>query len=90
MPVTLANAAFSCELFLRAILYGFGVDFSKTHGLKGLFEKLPENEQEYISKNIGIKNSQSQTASPKNDIKETKRCQIFLNNLTKYHDILYS
>lgn len=52
MPVTLANVAFSCELLLKAILYGFGVDFSKTHGLKGLFEKLPQNEQEYISKNI--------------------------------------
>lgn len=50
MPVTLANVAFSCELLLKAILYGFGVDFSKTHGLKGLFEKLPQNEQEYISK----------------------------------------
>ena len=48
MPVTLANVAFSCELLLKAILYGFGVDFSKTHGLKGLFEKLPQNEQEYI------------------------------------------
>ena len=55
MPVTLANVAFSCELLLKAILYGFGVDFSKTHGLKGLFEKLPQNEQEYISKNIAIR-----------------------------------
>lgn len=35
--------------FLKAILYSFGVDSSKTHGLKGLFEKLPQNEQEYIS-----------------------------------------
>ena len=56
MPVTLANVAFSCELLLKAILYGFGVDFSKTHGLKGLFEKLPQDEQEYISKNITIEN----------------------------------
>ncbi|WP_300712896.1 HEPN domain-containing protein [uncultured Acetatifactor sp.] len=60
MPVTLANVAFSCELFLKAILYGFGVDFSKTHGLKGLFEKLPQNEQEYISKNIGIENREKE------------------------------
>lgn len=60
MPVTLANVAFSCELLLKAILYGFGVDFSKTHGLKGLFEKLPQNEQEYISKNIAIENKEKE------------------------------
>ena len=60
MPVTLANVAFSCELLLKAILYGFGVDFSKTHGLKGLFEKLPQNEQEYISKNIAIENRETE------------------------------
>ena len=60
MPVTLANVAFSCELLLKAILYGFGVDFSKTHGLKGLFEKLPQNEQEYISKNIAIENREKE------------------------------
>ena len=53
MPVTLANVAFSCELL-------FGVDFSKTHGLKGLFEKLPQNEQEYISKNIAIENREKE------------------------------
>lgn len=60
MPVTLANVAFSCELLLKAILYGFGVDFSKTHGLKGLFEKLPQDEQEYISKNIAIENREKE------------------------------
>lgn len=60
MPVTLANVAFSCELLLKAILYGFGVVFSKTHGLKGLFEKLPQNEQEYISKNIAIENRETE------------------------------
>ena len=60
MPVTLANVAFSCELLLKAILYGFGVDFSKTHRLKGLFEKLPQNEQEYISKNIAIENRETE------------------------------
>ena len=60
MPVTLANVAYSCELLLKAKLYGFGVDFSKTHGLKGLFEKLPQNEQEYISKNIAIENREKE------------------------------
>ena len=56
MPVTLSNAAFSCELFLKALLYGFGIDFEKTHGLKDLFEKLPQNEQAYIAENIAIEN----------------------------------
>ena len=60
MPVTLANVAFSCELLLKAILYGFGVDFSKRHSLKNLFEKLPQNEQEYISKNIAIENREKE------------------------------
>lgn len=60
MSVTLANVAFSCELFLKAILYGFGVDFSKTHGLKGLFEKLPQDEKEYISTNIAIENREKE------------------------------
>ena len=60
MPVILANMAFSCKLFLKAILYDFGVDFSKTHGLKGLFEKLPQNEQEYILKNIAIENGKKE------------------------------
>ena len=60
MPVTLANVAFSCELLLISILYGFGLDFSKTHGLKVLFEKLPQNEQEYISKNIAIENREKE------------------------------
>lgn len=60
MPVTLANAAFSCELFLKALLYGFGIDFSKTHGLKDLFEKLPQNEQDYIAKNIEIENREKE------------------------------
>ena len=48
------------RMLLKAILYGFGVDFSKTHGLKGLFEKLPQNEQEYISKNIAIENREKE------------------------------
>lgn len=56
MPVTLSNLAFSCELFLKALLYGFGIDCKNMHGLKDLFEKLPESEQAYISNNIAIKN----------------------------------
>jgi HEPN domain-containing protein len=56
MPVTLSNAAFSCELFLKSLLYGFGIDFKNTHGLKNLFEFLPQSEQSYIEENIAIEN----------------------------------
>lgn len=55
-PAVLCNISFSCELFLKAILYGFGIDFKNTHGLKNLFEKLPENEQSFIKKSF-IKNN---------------------------------
>ena len=34
MPVTLANVAFSCELLLKAILYGFGVDLGGRRSIK--------------------------------------------------------
>lgn len=56
MSVTLSNIAFSCELFLKSLLYGFGIDFKNTHGLKNLFELLPQNEQSYIEGNIKIEN----------------------------------
>lgn len=56
MPVTLSNIAFSCELFLKSLLYGFGIDFKKIHGLKNLFELLPRSEQSYIENNIAIEN----------------------------------
>lgn len=60
MSVTLANVAFSCELFLKAILYGFGTDFTKTHGLKDLFEKLPQSEQTYIATHIAVKGGEKE------------------------------
>ena len=56
MPAVLCNISFSCELFLKAILYGFGIDFKNTHGLKNLFEKLPENKQSFIKKSFIKKN----------------------------------
>lgn len=60
MPVTLSNIAFSCELFLKAILYGFGIDFNNTHGLKNLFELLPKSERTYIANNIAIKDREKE------------------------------
>ena len=60
MPVTMANAAFSCELFLKAILYGFGISFGNVHGLEDLFKLLPQKEQDFIAKNINIKNRENE------------------------------
>lgn len=56
MPVILSNVSFSCELYLKALLFGCEIDFGNTHGLKNLFDKLPLNIKEYISRNIDIDN----------------------------------
>ncbi len=50
--VTLANIAFSCELFLKAILYGYKIDFNNSHNLNNLFALLPDSERERVSKNM--------------------------------------
>lgn len=54
MDVTLANISFSCELLLKAILFGFNKDFKKIHKLNELFKLLPESERNYIKENIAI------------------------------------
>lgn len=56
MPVILSNVSFSCELYLKALLFACEIDFGNTHGLKNLFDKLPLNIKEYISRNIDIDN----------------------------------
>ena len=58
MNVTMSNAAFSCELFLKAILYGFDINFGKTHQLEKLFALLPERAKDYIKQNIAIENKE--------------------------------
>ena len=56
ISVTMANAAFACELLLKALLYGFGISFGNIHGLQDLFKLLPKREQDYIADNIAIEN----------------------------------
>ena len=56
IPVAMTNVAFSCELFLKAILYGYDIDFKSIHGLEALFKMLPQKEQDYIANNIAIEN----------------------------------
>ena len=46
---TMVNAAFSCEVFLKAILNLFSIDYKKGHGLKYLYDLLPNEEyKEYL------------------------------------------
>ena len=52
-PVTLSNAAFSCELFLKSLLYGFETRFNNIHELERLFKLLTTD---YIAQNIAIEN----------------------------------
>ena len=56
MPVILTNIAFSCELYLKALLHGYNIDFGNTHELKDLFDKLPDSIKEYVAENIAIEN----------------------------------
>lgn len=56
MPVTLTDISFACELYLKALLYGYNVDFGNIHGLKDLFSKLPEDIKTFIAHNIAIDN----------------------------------
>lgn len=56
MPVVLSNISFSCELYLKALLYGYNIGFDDIHGLKDLYNKLPEEVKDYIASNIAIDN----------------------------------
>lgn len=55
MNVISSNISLSCELFIKAILYRFDIDFMKKddkHNLDGLFRLLPKETIEYIKNNI--------------------------------------
>ena len=58
--VALTNVAFSCELYLKAMLIGFDKDycdkceFTDPHNIEYLFRGLPKSEQKYISDNISL------------------------------------
>lgn len=61
MMVALTNIAFSCELYLKALLVGFfGTDYKKekqiedSHNIEELFKALPASEQEYIKNNVRL------------------------------------
>lgn len=60
MPVILTNIAFSCELYLKALLHGYGTDFGNTHELKDLFEKLPSEIKGYVAQHIAIDNRETE------------------------------
>ena len=60
MSVILTNISFSCELFLKSILYYYEIDFKNTHGLEKLFKMLPPDISEIISKTIPIENRETE------------------------------
>lgn len=60
LPVILTNVSFACELYLKAMLFGYNIDFGNTHGLNDLFKLLPDGLQNYISQNISIKNREKE------------------------------
>ena len=49
---TMVNSAFSCELFLKAILHLSSIDYKKSYGLKSLYDILPYDEYKEFLKVI--------------------------------------
>ena len=45
---TIVNAAFACEVYLKALIKYHGIPIKKKHKLKDLFELLPDNLKEWI------------------------------------------
>ena len=60
--VAISNCAFCCELYLKAFLVGYGVDYTNkriiddAHNLELLFNLLPSKDKEFISKHIALEN----------------------------------
>ncbi len=49
------NTAFACELFLKALLLHWNIEFKKEHKLKPLFELLPEEYQKEVEQAVFYK-----------------------------------
>ena len=67
---TVVNAAFACEMFLKALLVRFEIPYGKEHNLVKLYDKLSDELKEKISLFCG----------DKEDI------AVFRNTLSKYAD----
>lgn len=52
IQVISVNLAFSCELYLKAMLYELDVDFGKTHRISNLYKSLPEEQQKRVKENV--------------------------------------
>lgn len=55
IQVVSVNLAFSCELYLKAMLYELDVSFGKTHRISDLYKLLPEEQQKMIKENIDFR-----------------------------------
>lgn len=49
------NAAFACEMFLKALLLHYGISYKKEHVLINLFDMLPDNTKDKINQFCGMK-----------------------------------
>lgn len=93
MPVILANTAFSCELYLKALLHGYNIDFGRAHGLKDLFERLPREIRDYIYQNIAIENREKEfplCLAEQNDAFVTYRYMNEAKRLTAHPVFLFA
>lgn len=52
IQVISVNLAFSCELYLKAMLYELDVDFRKIHRISDLYKLLPEEQQKKVRENV--------------------------------------
>ena len=53
------NAAFACEMFLKALLMKYGISYSKEHSLVKLFDLLPSNVKKEINHFCGDLNDET-------------------------------
>ena len=52
IQVVSVNLAFSCELYLKAMLYELDIDVGKTHRISDLYELLPKTYKMRIKENV--------------------------------------
>ena len=52
IQVISVNLAFSCELYIKAMLYELSVGFGKTHRISDLYRLLPEEQQKRVKENV--------------------------------------
>lgn len=60
IQVVFVNLAFSCELYLKAMLYELDIDFGKTHRIIDLYNMLPVLIKTKIKSNVQFPNDKAE------------------------------